>query len=323
MNDDIDATDRRLAALHATMGGNLDALLDLDGGLREVLIAAQHRDLGDTLDHILDVDAGLQAIVPTSEQLTAAPTTDAPTSETTKVVGAVATLLMSLDTPNRLAIRNHPALDALASLFTLTRARLTARLRARALDRDRALALDLARALAPVLTLARNHDHDHDLAMGIGTVLAASTSLPQDKTPARQQSSETDPWTTYASTLARSAGVADAYKASISFDSLAATTSAACTELAYGKPLPAPMIADALPQRLLDTVEAVFVRRQRLTPSDATAVRLAALTLATEADIRHLPSAADAFRSAAAGITLLERRVTSQVPMETIIIARA
>jgi hypothetical protein len=161
MNEDLDRTDRRLRALHTAMGENLDAILDLDGGLREVLIAAQHHGMGRTLDTILDVDAGLQAIVPTTEQLTATPATDgAPTSETIEVNGAVATLLMSLDTPTRLAIRNHPALEALAIVFALTQARLTAR----ALVHTRALALALA------LDLNRDIDalgHDRDLELDL------------------------------------------------------------------------------------------------------------------------------------------------------------
>src|SRR5215468_9348428 len=125
MNEDLDRTDRRLRALHTVMGENLDAILDLDRGLREVLITAQHHGMGRTLDAILDVDAGLQAIVPTPEQPTATPATDEhPVSKIIAVDGAVATLLMSLDTPTRLAIRNHPDLEALALVFALTQARL-------------------------------------------------------------------------------------------------------------------------------------------------------------------------------------------------------
>src|SRR5215470_6235167 len=101
MSEDLDRTDR-LRALHTAMGEKLDAILDLDGGLREVLITPQHHGMGRTLDAILDLDPGLQAIVPATEQTTATPTTDdIPVSENVAVNGAVATLLMSLDTPTR------------------------------------------------------------------------------------------------------------------------------------------------------------------------------------------------------------------------------
>jgi hypothetical protein len=186
MNDGIDRTDRHLRAVHRAMGDDLDALLDLDGGLREVLIGVRHLDLGHTLDNILDVDAGLQAIVPASERPTATTAPDTPTSEIAKVHGAVATLVLSLDTSVRLAIRNHPALDALAILFTLTEVRFTARAldrspaddRGRDLARGRGLARDLARGLD--LAIDRARVLDLDLALFGDRDLARDPSRARD-----------------------------------------------------------------------------------------------------------------------------------------------
>jgi hypothetical protein len=67
---------------------------------------------------------------------------------------------------------------------------------------------------------------------------------------------------------------------------------------------------------------AYIPRQQPLTTDTATAIRLAALCLAAEADAREANQLGDTFREIAAGVTLLERRVTGQaVPTETIMLA--
>jgi hypothetical protein len=66
----------------------------------------------------------------------------------------------------------------------------------------------------------------------------------------------------------------------------------------------------------------IFTRQQRLTSDTATALRLAALCLAAEADARDANQLGDTFREIAAGVTLLERRASGQAPpTETIILA--
>ena len=50
------------------------------------------------------------------------------------------------------------------------------------------------------------------------------------------------------------------------------------------------------------------------TPEGRTAVRLASLCLAAEADLRDAPTVGDTFREIAAGVTLLERRETGEAP---------
>lgn len=72
--------------------------------------------------------------------------------------------------------------------------------------------------------------------------------------------------------------------------------------------------------RLEENALPVFNRQLPLTANKATAIRLAALCLAAEADV-HCPSpVGDTFRNIATGITLLERRSTGQAPATEIII---
>ena len=78
----------------------------------------------------------------------------------------------------------------------------------------------------------------------------------------------------------------------------------------------------AVTRRLRQTAVAVFDRREQLTPSGATSVRLAALCLAAEADAQDQRQLGDAFREIAVGITLLERRTNGDDPApETILLA--
>lgn len=73
---------------------------------------------------------------------------------------------------------------------------------------------------------------------------------------------------------------------------------------------------------LRKTALPIFNRQQPLTTDTATAIRLAALCLAAEADVRKANQLGDTFRELAAGVTLLERRATGQAaPTETIMLA--
>jgi hypothetical protein len=73
---------------------------------------------------------------------------------------------------------------------------------------------------------------------------------------------------------------------------------------------------------LQETALPIFTRQQSLTADTATAIRLAALCLAAEADARKANQLGDTFREIAAGVTLLERRATGRaVPTETIMLA--
>jgi hypothetical protein len=73
---------------------------------------------------------------------------------------------------------------------------------------------------------------------------------------------------------------------------------------------------------LEETALPIFTRQQPLTLDAATAIRLAALCLAVEADTREANQLGNTFREIAAGVTLLERRANGQtLPTETIILA--
>ncbi len=77
--------------------------------------------------------------------------------------------------------------------------------------------------------------------------------------------------------------------------------------------------AHQVARNLQETALPIFTRQQPLTANTATAIRLAALCLAAEADAREANQLGDTFREIAAGVTLLERRATGQaVPTETI-----
>jgi hypothetical protein len=81
-----------------------------------------------------------------------------------------------------------------------------------------------------------------------------------------------------------------------------------------------PPWAAATATRLEQMAAPILSRKQPLTASHATTIRLTALCLATEADILDQHDASHAFREIAAGITLLERRITGTDPAPDIII---
>ncbi|WP_051794985.1 NACHT domain-containing NTPase [Kibdelosporangium aridum] len=74
--------------------------------------------------------------------------------------------------------------------------------------------------------------------------------------------------------------------------------------------------------RLMNDALPVFERRRPLTPVTASAIRLAALCLAVEADTHCPEPAGNHFRAVATGITLLERRATGQaLATEAVVLA--
>ncbi len=76
--------------------------------------------------------------------------------------------------------------------------------------------------------------------------------------------------------------------------------------------------------RLEELAVPVFGRKRELTPGTATAIRIAALCLAVDAEALALSASAAAFRRVAAGVSLLELRRSSQTPAtETIMLAIA
>ena len=177
--NDLDPT-ARLVELHAATAADLDAVLDVDAGLREVLIASHHWALGRDLDDMLDLAAGLRAILPHFDlpilgQITTPAPHDHGSHEFGRVNGAVARLLLLMDPSSRLAVRHRPALDALATAFAVARARAIALNIAAAYDVGGdtmaiagipftgalAAALDLAVARAHALNVSLDHADDN------------------------------------------------------------------------------------------------------------------------------------------------------------------
>ncbi|WP_344614295.1 NACHT domain-containing protein [Dactylosporangium salmoneum] len=174
--------------------------------------------------------------------------------------------------------------------------------------------------LALELLLGPDRDYDRDLTVSIGVILAHFGVSPQDRITARPV--DESGVRALANTLVHSAGIAQTHVISVNFDFLATAVHRACAELAVVTKAQGLSIANVLAGRLADAAESIFGRSRALAVGDAMVIRLAALTLAAEANRHHLASTAHIFRAVAAGITLFERRATGQAPMDKIIIAR-
>jgi hypothetical protein len=59
----LDGLDRWLADQHRELLNDLDATLDVEAGLAEVLLRSRYNDFAAELDRSLDAEAGLAAIV--------------------------------------------------------------------------------------------------------------------------------------------------------------------------------------------------------------------------------------------------------------------
>ncbi|MEU6071434.1 hypothetical protein ABZ864_45110 [Streptomyces sp. NPDC047082] len=169
----------------------LDDLLDIEAGLREILLHSHHDTATDNLDTVLDTEAGLAAILPTTPQTPPAGPHDTPHHHTDTT--AAEEILRTLSPADRMTLRNHPdvekASQALASARDLDRdlARVRARDLARALARDlaRALAGDLDLALARALHRDRDLARDLDRARDLHRTLALDLDLDRDLDRAR------------------------------------------------------------------------------------------------------------------------------------------
>jgi hypothetical protein len=171
------SADHRLNALDDALLAELTAHLDVEAGLRDVLLHAHSADSARTLGRLLDIEAGLAAILPTRPQLPRLPA-PRPGSGHRSLP-----LLRTLSAPDRLVLRNDLVLAVAALALELDLAR------AHTHDLDlglaSALALDrthaLARALNHTRTLARDLAHDldraHDLAHDLNETLAQNLAL--------------------------------------------------------------------------------------------------------------------------------------------------
>jgi hypothetical protein len=164
-----------LSALHAAAVADLGTVLDVDGGVRDVLIIHRRARLDRATAEALDVDAGLRAVVPpaTDPRGTGAPPSaplagaatsgrrgrsagrDAPADDN----DAVAAIISAMDPRTRLAVRSRPVLDALAATHGLAVVRWCARDLIDDLAADRDVDRAAERARERIGTL------DHDQAL--------------------------------------------------------------------------------------------------------------------------------------------------------------
>ncbi|MEV5412215.1 sigma-70 family RNA polymerase sigma factor [Thermopolyspora sp. NPDC052614] len=180
---------RRLDEHQSGLVDDLGAVLDIDAGLREILLQSRHTALVDDLGAILDVDAGLAAILP-------APVPPAPIAQprpdtTVQDQSTAEQFLQSVSPQDRLMLRGHPDVEAASQSLTrawdlagvldcalhLARrlgrvpgsspARELARGHNPSLARDLSISLDLARDLARELAFDLDRGRDCDLARDI------------------------------------------------------------------------------------------------------------------------------------------------------------
>ncbi|MFJ5551191.1 hypothetical protein [Streptomyces sp. NPDC093225] len=161
-NDEDQTVSSRLDRHQYSLDRSLDRALDIEAGLREILIHSRHDTAVDALDTVLDVESGLADILAPAPQPRAAETQHRPRAGSSLPV---------LSPTDRMALRAHP--DVKAARLCLERH----------LDRDRkfrrAHADDLALApgLAPGLALALARALAHTLARDLDLALERASEL--------------------------------------------------------------------------------------------------------------------------------------------------
>ncbi|WP_333767740.1 hypothetical protein [Streptomyces sp. IBSBF 2435] len=158
-DDDGEAVSSRLGRYQHS----LDSVLDIEAGLREILIHSRHDTAVNALGTVLDTEAGLAGILPPSPQ----PQAFSDTSGTHRHPHT-GDFLPTLSPADRMGLREHP--DVKAAQRALARDRVRVRDLALDLAHDlvRDLALDLARDLAHILVrdldlVVRDRVRDLDL----------------------------------------------------------------------------------------------------------------------------------------------------------------
>jgi hypothetical protein len=218
-------------------------------------------------------------------------------------------------------------------------------------ERARIPGPDVARALADALGLEFAHTShrdrvrdlaarvNHELAFAsdaeltdvivlvrgtvMGSALARSLAAIHGRREPKHRRTSLQPLAeTFAETLVRQAGISEGYRGTVALDTLADMLGRACAVLT-NQPEPASSWAATVSRRLERTARPVFTRRRPLATVEPVVIRLPALALAAEADRRNQPAASTAFRTIAAGVTLMQRRAADRDGLETVILARA
>jgi hypothetical protein len=224
-------------------------------------------------------------------------------------------LTQSLDLARSLVRHSTPAealaLDvALGRGLGLARSLDTFLLNAGALDQVLTSAFDTH----PTLALVRSPDRALARLAGKLLATALSTALARATKAGDWHTFQTD----FGQALVTEAGIAD-QSTVVRPDELAEHVTAAEARLQARPDAPGSWHVQEIAGRLATLALPIFTWQQPLTPTKATAIRLAALSLATEVDDQHLSGL---FLAIANGVTLLERRTDGRAPLtETIILA--
>ncbi|MFE2644627.1 hypothetical protein ACFXDO_18980 [Streptomyces nigra] len=180
---DDQAVSNRLGQHQHTLGDSLDSVLDIEAGLREILIHSRHDNAVDALGTVLNSEAGLADILPPTPQPWASDTSG------THGFPHAGDALLALRPAGRMALRGHREVKAAQLRLSRDldfncdpdRARAYYRARARdlALELARALVRDLNRALdlAPALDLALARDLDRARAFARALARALASDL--------------------------------------------------------------------------------------------------------------------------------------------------
>ncbi|MEV5142260.1 hypothetical protein AB0K71_28880 [Streptomyces syringium] len=155
------AADRWLDQHQCFLLEDLNPVLDVEAGLREILLQSRHDALVDDLDLVLDVGAGLAAILPSA---TPAPDLQSPASSADEGLVSAELFPLSVSPQIRLALRTNP--DVTTALRAIDHARNFERVVGHAGQLARHLicilesATDLQGAIAPDSATALNSSFD-------------------------------------------------------------------------------------------------------------------------------------------------------------------
>ncbi|MFD8983236.1 hypothetical protein [Streptomyces sp. NPDC059564] len=149
-----EAVDRWFGDHGRALAAALGEALDVEAGLREVLVQSRHGDAEEALEAVLDTEAGLTAILP------AAPSADRPPASRMRTPAEE--FFHSVSPVDRLALRSNPEITAAGRALDKA-VDLPRHLNDRRLILERAI--DLAQDL--VLDLSRARDLDFDFVLTI------------------------------------------------------------------------------------------------------------------------------------------------------------
>ncbi|MEU1507917.1 hypothetical protein [Kitasatospora sp. NPDC005748] len=148
----------RLAASQTAFLDGLDGQLDVEAGLREVMLCSRYRDLVDDVDTVLDVEAGLVSIMSRTTDRTQFEEAAAPLYD----VGLLHQRFELIGPEQRLALRAHPLVTSAILADLLIRTVILAQDLTNGLGFGRYHGMPLKRAVFAAQTTARGIAHELD-----------------------------------------------------------------------------------------------------------------------------------------------------------------